>query len=110
MPAKRKSTRKPPPAALYKAHRIALDPTDRQDTLFRQHCGFARVEDLQPVRGPEAGVVALGAHYRCVACGFECDRDANAARNIQAFHTAARSAVADAETRKTDRTSGPHGR
>lgn len=48
--------------------------------------------------------------YRCVACGFECDRDANAARNIQAFDTAARSAVADAETRKTDRTTGPHGR
>ncbi len=48
--------------------------------------------------------------YRCVACGFECDRDANAARNIQAFHTAARSAVADAETRKTDRPAGPHGR
>ena len=48
--------------------------------------------------------------YRCVTCGFECDRDANAARNIQAFDTAARSAVADAETRRTDRPAGPHGR
>ncbi|MCY4521391.1 MAG: RNA-guided endonuclease TnpB family protein, partial [Caldilineaceae bacterium] len=49
---------------------------------------------------------------RCVACGFECDRDANAARNLQAYHnhTAARSAVADAETRRTDRIPGPHGR
>ena len=48
--------------------------------------------------------------YRCVVCGFECDRDVNAARNIQAFDTAARSVVADAETRKTDRTTGSHGR
>jgi putative transposase len=43
MPVARKSTRKSDPDALYKAHRIALDPTDRQDTRFRQHCGFARV-------------------------------------------------------------------
>ena len=43
MPAARKSTCKSTPDALYQAHRIALDPTNRQDTRFRQHCGFARV-------------------------------------------------------------------
>ncbi len=43
MPAKRKSTRKLQPEVLYKAHRIALDLTDRQATLCLQHCGFARV-------------------------------------------------------------------
>ncbi|MDE0672612.1 MAG: RNA-guided endonuclease TnpB family protein [Caldilineaceae bacterium] len=48
--------------------------------------------------------------YHCVACGFECDRDLNAARNIQAYTPAARSAVADAETRKTDRATDTHGR
>lgn len=28
---------------IIKAHRIALEPTKRQDTLFREHCGWARV-------------------------------------------------------------------
>ncbi len=36
--------------------------------------------------------------YRCLPCGFACDRDENAVRNIQAFEPAARSAVADAAT------------
>ncbi len=44
--------------------------------------------------------------YRCVACGFACDRDANAARNLQAFDPAARSVVADAETRRSGRPTG----
>ena len=46
---------------------------------------------------------------RCVACGFECRRDAHAARNIQAFNTAVGSVATDAETRRMDRTSGTHG-
>ena len=45
--------------------------------------------------------------YRCNLCGFECDRDENAARNIQAFGRPGRPS-ADAETRKTD--CGSHGR
>ncbi len=44
---------------------------------------------------------------RCHRCGFECDRDENAARNLQAFGRPGRPS-ADAETRKTD--CGSHGR
>ena len=45
--------------------------------------------------------------YRCHRCGFACDRDENAARNLQAFGRPGRPS-ADAETRKTD--CGSHGR
>ena len=45
--------------------------------------------------------------YRCNLCGFECDRDENAARNLQAFGRPGRPS-ADAETRRTD--CGAHGR
>ena len=48
--------------------------------------------------------------YRCLQCGFACDRDENVARNIQAFDSAARSAVADVETRKSGPTVGLQGR
>jgi putative transposase len=47
--------------------------------------------------------------YHCLQCGFVCDRDENAARNIQAFTPAARSAVTDVETRKSSRDTGPPG-
>lgn len=40
MPAKRKSSRKSQPAVLYKAHRIALDLTDKQATLCRGTAGL----------------------------------------------------------------------
>ena len=37
------ATCNPEPAFLYRAHRIALDLTDRQVMLCLPHCGFARV-------------------------------------------------------------------
>ena len=39
--------------------------------------------------------------YRCNLCGFECDRDENAARNIQAYTPARSAGAMDVETRKT---------
>ena len=48
--------------------------------------------------------------YRCLQCGFACARDENAARNLQAFDPAARSAVADTETRKSGLPMGLPGR
>ena len=37
--------------------------------------------------------------YRCLQCGFVCDRDLNTAWNLQAHTPTARSAVADAKIR-----------
>ncbi|MCY4519375.1 MAG: hypothetical protein OXC13_01190 [Caldilineaceae bacterium] len=37
------ATCNPEPAFLYRAHRIALDLTDRQAMPCLPHCGFARV-------------------------------------------------------------------
>ena len=42
--------------------------------------------------------------YRCDRCGFECDRDLNAARNIQAYPVAGSAAVKSA--RRPGRTAG----
>ena len=84
---------------------------DRQGTAFVQIDRWYPSSKTCSHCGAVQQALLLSEHtYRCVACGFACDRDANAARNIQAFNTAARSAVADAETRKTDRIAGPHGR
>ena len=46
--------------------------------------------------------------YRCDGCGFECDRDLNAARNIQAYPVASSAAVKSA--RRPGRTAGTTGR
>ena len=42
--------------------------------------------------------------YRCDRCGFECDRDLNAARNIKAYPVASSAAVNSA--RRPDKTAG----
>ena len=47
---------------------------------------------------------------RCLPCGFAGDRDGNAARNLQTFIPAARSAGTNAETRKSSRHLGLQGR
>ena len=49
-------------------HRIALDPTNRQETLLRQHAGYARfawnwgVEESR--RALRAGEKSATSHYR----------------------------------------------
>jgi transposase len=62
---------------------------------------------LQPLR-VKLSLLHSERMYRCVTYGFACDRDENAARNLQVFPEAM-SAKADLETRKTDRTSGTPG-
>ena len=52
-----------------------------QDRARRWHVAFALIPD--PVPGPGTGQQAL---YRCVACGFACNADVNAAINIAAGH------------------------
>jgi transposase len=52
-----------------------------QDRARRWHVAFAVIPD--PVPGPGTGQQAW---YRCVACGFACNADVNAAINIAAGH------------------------
>lgn len=65
------------------------------------------LEDLQLLRGPEAGVDAVGAHLPLCGLWLRVGPGCEPRRNLRAFPTATRSAGADAETCGAGRTGLP---
>jgi Helix-turn-helix domain/Putative transposase DNA-binding domain len=86
--------------------RYRLLPTPAQEAVLRDHCGHARyvwnlaVEQhshwhpgrmgapgyLEQCRQVDRDSRESQAVFRCTACGFACNADVNAAKNIAAGH------------------------
>ncbi len=78
--------------AWYGAHFVKVDPW------------FASSKTCSACGAVKAALSLSERTYRCDRCGFECDRDLNAARNIKAYPVASSAAVNSA--RRPGRTAG----
>ena len=74
------------------AHKIALDPNNKQRSYFARASGTARLADNCSCCGLVRAELDLSQRvFRCEHCGFVADRDWNAAKNLERL--AASSAV-----------------